>query len=68
LDAAVLGPVFETRSGSGRPALGVQAAGALARAATLPVIALGGIHAGNAHELVGHGFAGLAGVDAFLEV
>lgn len=40
----------------------------IARGAALPVIALGGINVGNARKLAGRGFAGLAAIDAFLEV
>ncbi|MBI4968817.1 MAG: thiamine phosphate synthase [Rhodospirillales bacterium] len=42
-DAAFLSPAFSTRSHPDRPALGVLGYGSLARAAGLPVIALGGI-------------------------
>ncbi|UPT62959.1 MAG: thiamine phosphate synthase [Hyphomonadaceae bacterium JAD_PAG50586_4] len=64
-DACVLAPVFETRSASGNAALGLFHASQMARAARLPVIALGGIDANNARTLSGRGFAGLAAVDAF---
>jgi thiamine-phosphate pyrophosphorylase len=64
-DACVLAPVFDTRSASGNAALGLFHASQMARAARLPVIALGGIDAKNARTLSGRGFAGLAAVDAF---
>lgn len=63
-DACVIGPVFPTRSTSGRPPLGVFRASQLARAAGVPAIALGGINKKTAHRLAGRGFAGLAAVDA----
>ena len=66
-DACVLAPVFETRSASGNPPLGLFHASQMARAANMPVIALGGVHGRNAHKLAGRGFAGLAAIDAFLE-
>ncbi len=61
-DACVLGPVFA--SASGNSPLGLFRASQLARAAGVPVIALGGINATNAAGLAGRGFAGLAAVDA----
>jgi thiamine-phosphate pyrophosphorylase len=63
-DAAILTPVFPTRSGSGRQALGLFRASQWARAARLPVIALGGVTPAHARRLAGRGFAGLAAVDA----
>lgn len=63
-DACVLGPVFPTRSASGRAPLGLFRASQLARASTIPVIALGGVNAETAHRLPGRGFAGLASVGA----
>lgn len=50
-DAAVLSPVFPTRSHLDRPTLGVLGYGALARAAGLPTIALGGIDGATAQRL-----------------
>lgn len=64
MDAALLSPVLPTRS-PGKTPLGWRRAGHWARAAQLPVIALGGITAASARNLRGLGFAGLAGVDAF---
>jgi thiamine-phosphate pyrophosphorylase len=66
-DACVLGPVFATRSAAGRTPLGLFHASQMARAAKLPVIALGGINAKTAAQLPGRGFAGLGAVDAFLD-
>ncbi|HRP10853.1 MAG TPA: thiamine phosphate synthase [Terricaulis sp.] len=63
-DAAVLSPVFPTESASGHAPLGLFRASQLARAAGLPVLALGGINAGNARLLAGRGFAGLVSVGA----
>lgn len=66
-DACILAPVLATRSGSGNAPLGLFRASQIARAAQLPVIALGGINAGNAHRLAGRGFAGLAAIDGLME-
>lgn len=63
-DACILGPVFATRSSSGGRPLGLFRASQIARAAQLPVIALGGINAHTAARLPGRGFAGIAAVDA----
>ncbi|MBI3439475.1 MAG: thiamine phosphate synthase [Proteobacteria bacterium] len=65
-DACILGPVFGTRSASNNAPLGVFRASQLARASTIPVIALGGVALRNARKLSGRGFAGVAAVDAFL--
>ncbi len=62
LDFVVLSAVFPTASHQGRAALGAARANALARAARLPVYALGGIDARNARLL--HGFIGIAAVGA----
>lgn len=63
-DAAVLSPVFPTESASRHPPLGLFRASQLARAAALPVLALGGINTSNARRLAGRGFAGLVAVGA----
>jgi thiamine-phosphate pyrophosphorylase len=67
-DACVLGAIFPSRSSAQRPPLGLARAAVIARAARVPVIALGGVNARTARQLIGRGFAGLAAVDAFLEV
>ena len=65
LDAAVLSPVFTAGGASGvRPPLGLAGFSDGARAATVPVYALGGIDAGNARALIGTGACGIAGVSA----
>ncbi|MBX9745591.1 MAG: thiamine phosphate synthase [Hyphomonadaceae bacterium] len=63
-DACVLSPIFPTASGSGHPPLGLFRASQIARAAGVPVIALGGINARRANLLAGRGFAGVAAVGA----
>lgn len=66
-DACVLGPVFPTRSISGRKHIGLFRASQLARAAGMPVIALGGINPETARRLCGRGFAGVAAVEALTD-
>ena len=62
LDAVFLSPVFPTASHPGRASLGPLRAAAIARAARLPVYALGGVDHANAGRL--RGFAGLAAIGA----
>ena len=66
-DAALLSPVFTTASpGPGKP-LGLKCFSCLARAACLPVIALGGVTGTNAVKLKGSGARGLAVISAWFE-
>ncbi|MCW5724530.1 MAG: thiamine phosphate synthase [Maricaulaceae bacterium] len=64
-DAALLSPVLETQSRGSGPALGALRAAAMARAAALPVYALGGLAAKDAPRLARLGFCGLAGIGLF---
>ena len=66
-DAAVLSPVFRSRSESAGRALGLARACRMAAEAPVPVIGLGGVTHARAHMLMRRGFAGAAGVDLFLE-
>jgi thiamine-phosphate pyrophosphorylase len=61
-DAALLSPVFETRSHPGATPLGVLKFVAWGRRAPLPVYALGGIDSRNARRLTHSGAAGIAGI------
>jgi thiamine-phosphate pyrophosphorylase len=61
-DAVLLSPIFASQSHQDRPALGAARARLIARAAPLPVFALGGISGGNAGLL--SGFAGIAAIGA----
>lgn len=65
-DAAVLSPVYGSRSPSAGAPLGVARAALLARTAPVPVIALGGVTHLRARALARRGFAGAAGIDMFL--
>lgn len=66
IDAAVLSPIFASRSRSAGTALGLQRAVRMTAMAPTPVIALGGLDAQRARMLLARGFAGVAGVDLFL--
>ena len=66
-DAAILSPVFPSRSPSAGVALTLPRAARLARTAPTPVIGLGGITLARTHDLARAGFAGAAGIDLFLE-
>lgn len=63
-DAAFLSPLLPSASPSAGPALGPRKAQRLARAATLPVIGLGGITGARARSLTGVKLIGLAAVEA----
>ncbi len=67
LDAALLSPVFHSRSAStaGRK-LGPVRFAAMSRAAGLPVYALGGVDARTGRRLADSGAAGLAAVEALV--
>jgi thiamine-phosphate pyrophosphorylase len=64
-DAAVVSAVFPSLSPSAGAPLGVLRLAGLARAAGLPVYALGGVNEATARRLKGLPLAGLAAVDAF---
>jgi thiamine-phosphate pyrophosphorylase len=63
-DAALLAPVFPTRSHPERATLGAIRARLIARSAPLPVYALGGINASTALRLSDSDFAGIAAIEA----
>lgn len=64
VSAALLSPVFATKSHANAEPLGAAAASAWAREAGLPVYALGGISPGSAAALEESAFAGLAAIGA----
>ncbi|MFC3053645.1 thiamine phosphate synthase [Kordiimonas pumila] len=66
LDFALVSPVFETASHVGEPALGVHRFARLVKNASIPVVALGGIHAGNAAKLKPFQLMGVAAIGAFI--
>ncbi len=65
-DFILLAPVFKPLSKKdARPALGTGAIAEIARLSKVPVLALGGITAENAHLCVEAGAAGIAGISCF---
>jgi thiamine-phosphate pyrophosphorylase len=65
-DYAVFGPVFAPRSkASGLEPRGIAALAQAARAASIPVLALGGITATNAQDCVQAGAAGIAAISLY---
>jgi thiamine-phosphate pyrophosphorylase len=61
VDYAIAGPAFETASKPGYgPALGARGTTALVRACPVPVIAIGGIEAGNVADVLAAGAVGVA--------
>ena len=67
LDAALMSPVFATESHPGSLFLGVHKAASMVQHADIPVLALGGIDAGNISRLNGAGFAGLVAIGALAD-
>jgi thiamine-phosphate pyrophosphorylase len=66
-NAALLSPIFATKSHPGGEVLGPKLAKTLAKAAALPVYALGGISTQTAADLTGGSFAGIAGIAGIAE-
>ncbi len=65
IDALVVSPIFPTGGASASKApLGVDRLKALTKASPAPIYALGGVDASNAHDLIGSGAYGIAGVGA----
>ncbi|MFC3593199.1 thiamine phosphate synthase [Novosphingobium piscinae] len=61
-DAVLVSPVFPTRSHPGAPGLGPLRWLAIARASTVPAIALGGMTRLRARRLPSHGWAAIDGL------
>lgn len=59
-------PVFPTNTHPGAPALGEEGALILAMMTRKPAIALGGMDAASGERMMKHGWAGWAGIDAWL--
>ena len=66
-DAAVVSPIFPSRSPSAGAALGPVRLAQMIRGHGVPVIALGGVNRKNALRLLSTGAAGLAAIEGFLE-
>lgn len=62
LDAIFLSSVFPSKSPSAGPPMGLSDLKTLAAQYACPVFALGGIHKGNAAELIGSGISGIASI------
>ena len=66
-DIVQLGTVFETASKPGRAAIGVAGVRAVCGSVRLPVIAIGGINALNAGDVIRAGASGVAVIGAILD-
>ena len=66
-DYAICGTVFESASKPGRRPLGVDGLAGVARAVTLPVLAIGGVDAGNTPRVAEAGAAGVAAIGYFAD-
>ncbi len=66
VDLALVSPVFQTRSHPGQQSLGADAFKLMARRASIPVLALGGVDETNVRQLAGPNVAGFAAISAFL--
>lgn len=64
-DYAVLGPVKSTGTHPGAPALGWEGFARLARGASLPVYAIGGLGPQDLRDAWRHGAQGVAGISAY---
>ncbi|MGF1544280.1 MAG: thiamine phosphate synthase [Parvularculaceae bacterium] len=64
-DAVFLSPIFPTLSHPGAAVLGPAGFRALAAAQKTPVLALGGVDAGNAGSLAGRNIVGFGAIGAF---
>jgi thiamine-phosphate diphosphorylase len=65
LDYLIFGTVFDTVSKPGRPAAGLPALEAVARATPLPVLAIGGITRERVGDVVAAGGTGVAAIRMF---
>jgi thiamine monophosphate synthase len=66
-DYVVAGSVFPTSSHPGGPVAGVQLIEDIARNVNIPVIAIGGINAGNARQCIDAGARGVAVISAIFD-
>lgn len=66
LDWLLAGTAFSTASKPGRRPLGAAGVRTLARASALPIVAIGGVTAANAPDLLAAGAAGVAAIGVFL--
>lgn len=66
-DYVIVGNIFETSSKPGRPAAGVDLVRAVSEAVRVPVIAIGGITAENAGDVIEAGADGVAVIGAIMD-
>ena len=66
VDAIVVSPVFPSRSPSAGRAIGVRTFACLARVASTPAYALGGVNACTARRLAGSGAVGIAAIEGLV--
>jgi thiamine-phosphate pyrophosphorylase len=64
-DYVIFGPVFETTSHPGRPALGLKALSRVTEALEIPVLAVGGVDAERRRQVLAAGAAGFAAISFF---
>jgi thiamine-phosphate pyrophosphorylase len=64
-DFVLFGPVFPTPTHPGRPGLGLAALGEMARAVSIPVLAVGGVDGPRAAECLAAGAGGYAAIRHF---
>jgi thiamine-phosphate pyrophosphorylase len=65
-DAVLVSPVFATESHPGRAPMGIERFLAIARAAPIPIYALGGVTGTNVSQLEGPNVAGIAAIGALI--
>ena len=68
IDAALVSPVFPTKSHSNKAALGISKFQTLAKTSSIPIYALGGINNKNATQLINSPAIGIAGVGALSKI
>jgi len=66
-DAVLISPVFSTASHGGAAPLGIHRFARLAKSATVPVFAMGGVGWSDVRRVHGAGAAGIAGIGLFLK-
>lgn len=66
-DAAILSPIYPSRSPSAGVPIGLRHAARMISRAASPVIALGGVRLEHFNDLARAGFSGAAGIDLFSE-
>ncbi|MBT9446067.1 MAG: thiamine phosphate synthase [Hyphomonadaceae bacterium] len=66
-DAIMLSAIYPSQSPSAGEPIGLPEGGRIAKSAPAPVVALGGVTVACARELARAGFAGMAGINLFVE-